>query len=125
MRRQAHGRQAENLARAHLERAGLRFERANFNCRFGEIDLIMWDRSTLVFVEVRSRTSAYHLHPLHSIDNVKQRKLVHTAQYYLQKQKPGSRHRQPHCRFDVVTLLMRNQCVQEIRWIKAAFDGES
>ncbi|HJX17417.1 MAG TPA: YraN family protein, partial [Acidiferrobacterales bacterium] len=51
------GAQAEALACAHLERAGLRLLTRNYRCPQGEIDLVMDDRDTLVFVEVRYRRS--------------------------------------------------------------------
>lgn len=121
--RQAHGNNAERLARAHLEGAGLRFEQANFRCRFGEIDLIMRDRATVVFVEVRSRTSASHQHPLHSIDIHKQRRLLRTAQFYLQTGVYRHHRAEPQCRFDVVTILMQKHQPRELVWIEAAFDG--
>lgn len=122
--RQARGDNAERLARAHLESAGLRFEQANFRCRFGEVDLIMRDQTTVVFVEVRSRTSARHQHPLHSIDSHKQRRLFRTAQFYLQTSAWRYHRAEPLCRFDVVTLLMLEDQPPELVWIEAAFDGD-
>ena len=55
--RQRIGNEAEQQAREHLQQAGLRLVAANVRYKVGEIDLIMWDGQTVVFVEVRSRRS--------------------------------------------------------------------
>lgn len=119
--RQRRGERAESLARAHLESAGLTFQAANFSCRFGEIDLIMRDKSTLVFVEVRSRSGRKHMHPLESIDSHKQRRLCCSAELYLQRESKMLRVNEPHCRFDVVSILLQNDKVHELLWIEDAF----
>ncbi|WP_292746923.1 YraN family protein, partial [Methylophaga sp. UBA3191] len=49
------GKQAEQLACNYLEKQGLKLVQRNFYCRRGEIDLIMQDGQTLVFIEVRYR----------------------------------------------------------------------
>ncbi len=52
------GRHAESLAAAFLQQRGLKLVERNYRCRFGEIDLVAREGKTLVFVEVRMRTSA-------------------------------------------------------------------
>ena len=52
------GQHAEDLAAAFLQHHGLELLERNYRCRFGEIDLIARDGKTLVFVEVRMRSSA-------------------------------------------------------------------
>ena len=52
------GRTAEQLAAAFLERQGLTLLARNYRCRFGEIDLVMRDGDSVVFVEVRLRRSS-------------------------------------------------------------------
>ena len=49
------GLQYEELARDYLLNQGLTLHLQNYHCRFGEIDLIMLDKETLVFIEVRFR----------------------------------------------------------------------
>src|SRR5215210_1111828 len=49
------GRVGEDLALAHLERLGYRLVTRNHRTRFGEIDLIVSDDTTIVFVEVKAR----------------------------------------------------------------------
>jgi putative endonuclease len=93
------GAAAEEAARAHLEAAGLALVARNYSCRYGEIDLIMREGETLVFVEVRSRSHRGFGGAAASIDQRKQDRLKRTAEHYLQRQR-----RMPPCRFDVVTL---------------------
>ena len=55
--KQEQGRHWENTALAYLQRHGLVLVEANFQCKLGEIDLIVRDGATLVFVEVRQRAA--------------------------------------------------------------------
>lgn len=105
---------AENRAAAYLERRGLALAARNYRCRYGEIDLIMFDGETLVFVEVRMRTSEVFGGAAASITASKQAKLIRTAHHYL-----SSIHHEPACRFDVV--LMTGTDSLKIEWIKNAF----
>ena len=57
MSRTEQGRLAENHALSLLEKAGLKIMERNYHSRFGEIDLIMEEGQTVVFVEVRYRSS--------------------------------------------------------------------
>ncbi|RFA30313.1 YraN family protein [Alkalilimnicola ehrlichii] len=108
----AQGSSAEAKARRHLERAGLRYKESNYQCRLGEIDLIMEDGRTLVFVEVRSRSDARFGGAAASIDTRKQAKLRRTAEHYLQRLG-----KLPPCRFDVVAF----EGDTGINWITDAF----
>lgn len=109
------GQQAEALAAAHLQQQGLKLLSTNYRCRFGEIDLIMRDGKTLVFVEVRMRSNPHFGTAADSITARKQRKLLLTAQHYLQQ------HGEQPCRFDAV--VMSGIMDQRIDWLKNAFDG--
>ena len=108
------GAQAEQLASQYLQHQGLKLLHANFRCRFGEIDLIMQDGDTHVFVEVRLRSSNTFGGAAASIDARKQAKLVKTAKHYL-----SNLQNMPPCRFDVV--LMQSSDMRQIEWIKNAF----
>ncbi|MBS4097855.1 MAG: YraN family protein [Sulfuricella sp.] len=112
----ADGAQAEQLAAAYLERHGLRAVERNYRCRQGEIDLILHDGGTLVFVEVRLRKSAAFGGAAASITAKKQRRIVLAAEHYLQGLK-----RIPPCRFDVV--LLDGLAAQSVEWIKDAFSA--
>jgi putative endonuclease len=108
------GEAAERLAERHLIALGLTLRERNYRSPHGEIDLIMQDGRTLVFVEVRQRRNPFFGSGADSIDGRKRRRLQLTAEHYLQRQRPV-----PACRFDVVTLDGEG----DIRWIPAAFDA--
>ena len=107
------GAQAEQQAARYLQHQGLKPVAQNYRGRFGEIDLIMRDGATLVFVEVRLRRSANFGGAAASIDARKQRRIILTAQQYL----AGLAHIPP-CRFDAV--LMDDNGVQ---WLRNAFEA--
>lgn len=97
--------QAGELAQAdalrHLTAAGLVLVAANQRSRMGEIDLILRDGVTLVFVEVRSRLNPRFGGAAASVGRDKQRRLWRTAQVFLQTRWRGPL---PACRFDVVAI---------------------
>lgn len=101
LRREQRGARAEQLARNYLEQQGLNFRQANFRCRRGEIDLIMQDGDTLVFVEVRYRSNSRYGTAAETVDRHKQRKLVTTALFYLQSNPELAR---LSGRFDVIAI---------------------
>ena len=108
---------AEDAALDHLQNAGLALVARNYRTPGrggGEIDLIMRDPrdGTLVFVEVRQRSTASHGGAGGSITGVKQRRIIFAARHYLN----GLR-TLPPCRFDVVLVEER------ITWLQGAFDA--
>ena len=107
---------AEKLAAKLLQRNGLHLVESNFRCRFGEIDLILLDGDTIVFAEVRLRSSAAFGGAVASITPAKQEKIIRTAQHYLQRNPARG-----GCRFDVV--LLESLDAGQIEWIKNAFEG--
>ena len=109
------GKKAEDLACYHLQQQGLTLVARNYYCRYGELDLIMMDADILVFVEVRLRGSSRHGSALESIDTHKRRKLIFTANHYLQKKQSL-----PVTRFDVVTLDSDNS----LEWLTDAFSAD-
>ncbi len=80
---------AEARALAWLQARGLRCLARNYRCRLGEIDLIMQDGDTVVFVEVRQRRSARFGGAAASITPAKQARLTLAAEHYLQTQCGG------------------------------------
>ncbi len=111
------GENAEKSAYLYLKQAGLKLLEKNFHSRFGEIDLIMHDGDTLVFIEVRCRKLNAQVSAEESITATKIRKIRKTAEYYLQKFD-----RLPACRFDVIAMIHNDKdCDYNIEWIKDAF----
>ncbi|PVZ72591.1 YraN family protein [Pelagibaculum spongiae] len=105
----------ERQAERFLIEQGLKLLGRNFHCKHGEIDLIMKDRQTLVFVEVRYRNNSRHGSPAASVSPSKQNKIRKSAQIYLQRYV----HRnsmEPRCRFDVISLQPG-----KTNWLPGAF----
>ena len=105
---------AEDRALAHLRQAGLRLVARNYRTPGrggGEIDLVMRDRDTLVFVEVRRRASCDFGGAAGSVGFAKQRRIVFAARHFLLRLAAP-----PPCRFDVVTVE-----AGRIDWLPAAF----
>lgn len=113
------GDQAENAACEYLQSQGLRLIERNFLCKRGEIDLIMQQADTTVFVEVRYRRNNHFGSGAESVDWRKQEKLLATAEHYLQSHPKAAK---AACRFDVVALTTQNQ-QSKIDWIVDAFQA--
>ena len=108
----------ELKARRWLEGKGLRFVAANVRGRGGEIDLIMKDGQTIVFVEVRFRQSSRFGGAAASVTLAKQQKLLQTAHLWLACHN-GS-FDTVDCRFDVVAFTGN-----AIDWLKNAFGEDA
>lgn len=107
------GGDAEACAAAFLEAKGLKIIARNYRCRFGEIDLIARNGATVVFVEVRARTSQAYGGAAESITPAKRKRLLAAARHYLARQGTHCA-----CRFDVVLM---SGSTNEIEWIANAF----
>lgn len=107
------GAAAEDRAADYLQRQGLKLVARNWRCRQGELDLVMRDGNTLVFVEVRSRASAAFGGAGASITPAKQAKLIRAAEHFLLQQA----HRGA-CRFDAI-LIEGGQ----LQWLRSAFEA--
>ena len=115
------GEDAEAACCEYLRARGLKAVDKNFNCRHGEIDIIMLDKKILVFVEVRYRKNNNFGGGLESITTAKQLKLRKAAELYLQKNQ-----RYKNARFDVVSMSKNNQTSDNkqeyfFEWITDAF----
>jgi putative endonuclease len=115
--RRARGAQVEAAARHHLEQAGLQTVACNARFRGGELDLVMRDGATLVFVEVRYRNSTAYGGGLASVDAGKRRRLVRAAQLFLLAQPQLA---QSPCRFDVVQAC-GDPARPQLQWLRDAF----
>jgi len=106
------GMQAEDLALAFLLEQGLRLRTRNYTCRMGEIDLVLDEGDTVVFVEVRQRRSQNFGGAAESITVRKRAKLLATARHFLANQRTL-----PACRFDAVLVDGEGK----VQWIRDAF----
>lgn len=112
------GRLAEDRALALLQQAGLKLIDRNYHSRHGEIDLIMEDGRTLVFVEVRYRSTNRYGSAQESVNRQKQSRLILTAACFL-KEKRLDR----PARFDVAALSPSPDGLS-MAWIKGAFQAD-
>jgi len=117
--RQALGRKGEEVAVDFLKKQGYRIIKRNYRCRAGEIDIVVKEGSSLVFVEVKSRRSTHFGLPEEAVSYEKRRHLTRVALGYL----THHRIKETKCRFDVVSVLMNENGVKEIRLIKNAFEA--
>ena len=106
------GEKSEQQACHYLLAQGLQLIEKNFQCKQGELDLIMRDDKTIVIVEVRYRQSNKYGGALESITKKKQSRIIASTEYYLLKNKINS-----PIRFDVVAMSGD----RDINWIKNAF----
>lgn len=113
------GRDWEIAAEAFLNGRGLKTVEKNYHGRFGEIDLVMLDGPTLVFVEVRYRADDRYGGGAASVTPVKQRRIILAAKRFLQGRR---RHAARPCRFDVVAIGNQNGR-PVMNWIRSAFDA--
>lgn len=116
----ARGAAVEAAARVYLKRAGMSDVAANANYRGGELDLVMLDRGTLVFVEVRYRRDPRFGGGAASVGASKRRKLVHAAEQFLLAHREFAN---MPCRFDVVEAD-GDPDAPRLNWLRDAFRGD-
>ena len=113
--KQVSGDAAEDDALTFLLQQGLVEVERNFRCKGGEIDLIMRERDTIVFVEVRKRSKNDFGGALASVTRTKQKRLIVAAQVFLQRYRMP-----PDCRFDVI-----GYDGEQMTWLKNAVEAIS
>jgi putative endonuclease len=116
-RNRATGHHYEQQACHYLIEQGLQPIGQNVYCRGGEIDLIMLDQQTLVFIEVKFRQDLNFGHPAEFVTPAKQKRLQKCAQFYLLKQPQLAKY---PMRFDLIAIT---QTPAKVDWIKNAFGG--
>ena len=116
---QQFGKEGQDLAEKFLKKKGLKVLERNYRNRFGEIDLIMRDKKTIVFIEVKARKSKRHGHPLEAITTFKQQQISNMALQYLQMKKAL----QKPARFDVIAIeVEKTEKAPQLTWLKNAFE---
>ena len=118
------GQHAENACCEYLKQQGLTLLEQNYRGPHGEIDIVMKDKNTLVFVEVRYRKNDDYGGALESITSTKQARILATAEQYLQRET-----RIKNARIDVVAMSQKpqNKATEQssdeysFDWIKNAF----
>mgnify|MGYP000862664561 FL=1 len=111
------GGQGENCAAAYLRKKGYRILEQNYSTRSGEIDIIAENGETLVFVEVKTRSSLRYGTPAEAVNFRKRNKIIQTASWYLRQRHMEYR----PCRFDVIEIYATGG-LWTVRQIEGAFE---
>lgn len=111
------GLQGERLAEASLKKRGLKTLARRFSTPVGEIDLVMREKETAVFVEVKTQRDRAFKDPQDQVTPTKQRKLAKAARWYLNSKRWDDK----PCRFDVVTVVLADDGEPEIEHFPDAF----
>ena len=116
---QLSGRIGEEATARLLEQRGWRILARNFRRRFGEIDIVARQGDTLIFVEVKTRSSLRFGAPAEAVDARKRRRLSKTALDYMMR----SHLTDLNARFDVASVLLDDQGrIARIELLENAFD---
>lgn len=107
------GNQYEQIAGEYLKLQGYEILEYNFQCRFGEIDIVAKDGDYLIFCEVKYRRNNAKGSPLEAVTFAKQKRISKVAFYYITTKKKEDM----PCRFDVIGILGN-----KIQHIKNAFE---
>jgi len=111
------GKSGESVALAYLKKKKYHILKKGFRLFRGEIDIIAYDRSTLVFIEVKTRRSTHFGLPEESVTHSKQQQIKKIAQGFLTLNNLND----VECRFDVLSLVYDGQKDYFIKHIKNAF----
>lgn len=95
------GKNGEDRVAAFLRKQGLTIAKRNYQCRFGEIDIIAESQEYIIFVEVKTRKENSFVSPAQSVDARKQQRIIITAEDYISKTRCE---KQP--RFDVAEVTV-------------------
>jgi putative endonuclease len=110
------GERGEKLAATWLQHRGFRIVESNYRSRLGEIDLVCRDGRELVFVEVKTKSSAAFSDPVQSVTNTKQHKVRRLAEEYM----ISRRLEDSEVRFDVLGVTVDSE-PPAFEHIKGAF----
>ncbi len=77
------GKIGEDISVRYLEQNGYTIIERNFECNQGEIDIIAKDKEEIVFIEVKTRSSALYGLPKEAVDKTKKKHIYRSAEYYV------------------------------------------
>ncbi len=114
------GKSGEDIAAGFLKEQGYSIIVRNYKSRFGEIDIIAWDKDTLCFVEVKTRQSKKFGLPQEAVTKIKQIQISKSALAFLKERAFLDR----KARFDIVSVNYSEGKPKE-ELIKDAFELDS
>jgi putative endonuclease len=98
------GQKGEDLAADHLKKAGFKMLFRNWKWGKHEIDIIAENKDLILFVEVKTRSEDYQMHPVTAITIAKQKSIIYAADGYLQRFNINK-----ESRFDVITIIKKGE----------------
>ena len=109
------GQEGEELAMEHLLKKGYKILHRNWKSGKREIDIVAENKDFIVFVEVKTRTDDYFMHPRHAVTSEKQKSIIYAAESYLKRYNINK-----ESRFDIVSIISDGKSVQ-VEHIEDAF----
>ena len=110
------GLKGEQAAKRFLKKKGYKILQTNFQCRFGELDIIAKDKECLVFCEVKTRSHGMIALPQESVTYAKQQKMIKTARFWLQAHEMDC-----PMRFDVLAVTADEKGKLTVEHLENAF----
>jgi putative endonuclease len=109
------GQEGENMAREHLLKKGYKILHTNWKSGKREIDIVAENKDFVVFVEVKTRTDDFHMHPRHAVTSEKQKSIIYAAENYIERYNINK-----ESRFDIVSIINNGKSI-EFEHIEDAF----
>lgn len=109
------GLKGELIAKSYLESKGYKILAMNYKKKYGEVDIIALDKETLVFIEVKTRTSTSYGYAYEAVNKRKQDRII-KASYLFIKENNYCNHQ---LRFDIIEVYMTEKI--KVNHIENAF----
>jgi putative endonuclease len=109
------GQQGENQAVLYLKKSGYKIRHRNWKSGKRELDIIAENNDFVIFVEVKTRTDNFLMHPSTAVTASKQKSIIYAADGYIQKYNIDK-----ESRFDIITVIAKGKTF-EIDHIENAF----
>jgi putative endonuclease len=109
------GQRGEDLAADHLKKSGYKILHRNWKAGKLELDIIAENKDFIVFVEVKTRSDDFQMHPVTAVNREKQRSMIFAANTYIERYKV-----EKEGRFDIITIINKGDSHQ-IDHIEDAF----
>jgi putative endonuclease len=109
------GQKGEDIAANHLKQMGYSILHRNWKSGKRELDIVAENRDFIVFVEVKTRTDDYQMHPRHAVTSEKQKSIIYAAEGYIHRYNINK-----ESRFDIIIVISDGKSI-EVEHIEDAF----
>jgi putative endonuclease len=110
------GKRGEEIAAGYLENCGYRILNRNWKYGRAEVDVIADQKGTIIFVEVKTRSSTDYGHPEDFVSYKKEKQLEFASSAYIEM-----KCHQGEIRFDIIAIVFENKDLYKINHIEDAF----